>query len=144
MVRGWSIALGVGLILLWIAGLSAPSPGWLAWLDGLAGLFAFIIAGMNFPLVKRSVRTGGPIALAVGLFVMWVAGMATGAPTWLAWWNFAFACAFLLVGISAGVAAPSMIEHRAGETRRTIEEQGTRDARERREREELERRRRSA
>ncbi len=102
MTKGLTVILGIGLIILWIVGLGDPvAPGWLTWLDGVAGLCAFGIAGAMAPASTRGVRMGGPILLAIGLYALWVIGLATHAVPWLKWWTFAFADAFLLVGIGA-------------------------------------------
>jgi hypothetical protein len=104
--KGMAIAMGVGLAILWIAGLSSPyAPAWFTWLDGVAAFCAFVIAGTNQSYDTRAKRMGGPIALAAGLYALWVIGLATGAVAWLSWWTFAFACAFLIFGVTAGGAA---------------------------------------
>ncbi len=103
MVRGISIALGIGLIILWITGLSQHATAWLTWLDGIAGLCAFGIAGVIRPGVAGSLAAS-PIALSVGLFVLWIIALAIGASGWLSWWTFVFACAFLLLGIAGGAS----------------------------------------
>jgi hypothetical protein len=99
MVRGISVVLGIGLVLLWLVGLSNHASAWLTWLDGVAALCAFGIALLPEG-ASRQVMSGSPIALAIGLFVLWIIGLAVGAESWLAWWTFAFACAFLLLGIA--------------------------------------------
>ena len=101
------VALGTGLAILWVAGLSSPyAPGWFTWLDGLAALGAFFIAGRVSDQDLRSRRMGGPITLSIGLFALWIAGLATDATPWLCWWTFAFACAALVFGVSAGGTKP--------------------------------------
>ena len=102
MTRGISVALSVGLVILWIVGLGQHATGWLTWLDGLGALFGFAIAAGVAPGITRAAASGSPIALAVGLGVLWIIGLATHAEAWLSWWTFAFAVAFLLVGIGAG------------------------------------------
>jgi hypothetical protein len=103
MVRGTSIALGIGLAILWIVGLSNHAAMWLTWLDGLAALCAFGVASAAVPDVTRSTAvTASPIVLATGLFVLWIIGLAVHAEGWLAWWTFAFACGFLLLGLFSG------------------------------------------
>ena len=102
-LKGTSVALGIGLAILWIAGLSSPdSPGWLTWLDGVAALAAFTIAALMRMGDSRAKRVGNTIGLSVCLFVLGIIGLATGALPWLSWWTFAFACAFLILGIAAG------------------------------------------
>ena len=99
------VALGTGLAILWVAGLSSPyAPGWFTWLDGLAALGAFFMAGRVSDQDLRAHRMRGPITLSIGLFALWIAGLATDATPWLCWWTFAFACASLVFGVSAGGA----------------------------------------
>lgn len=101
MIRGTSIVLGVGLIILWLVGLSNHATAWLTWLDGLAGLCAFGIAAAVPANLDTRRAIGGPIGLAVALFVLWIIGLAVGAQGWLSWWTFAFAVAFLVLGFAS-------------------------------------------
>src|SRR5579871_3447331 len=91
-----SVVLGFGLIILWVAGLSAHAVGWLTWLDGLIGVLA-IAAG--FGVLRAATRAGVATSggLAFALFILWVIGLAAGRSLWMVWWTFAFACAFLIV-----------------------------------------------
>lgn len=104
MVRQFSVILGIGLIVLWIAGLSSPfAPAWISWLDGAAGLLAFLIAGSNQqqPIgASARAQAGGPLALAIGLFALWVVALSTAVIPWMTWWTFAFACAFLALSVA--------------------------------------------
>ena len=101
------VALGTGLAILWVAGLSSPyAPGWFTWMDGLAALGAFFIAGRVSDRDMRSRKMSGPVTLSIGLFALWIAGLATDATPWLCWWTFAFACAALVFGVSAGGTEP--------------------------------------
>ena len=101
MVRASSIVLGAGLVILWAVGLGNHATAWLTWLNGLGALCAFGIAAAIVPNMTLSGRVSPPIVLSIGLFVLWIIALATHAEAWLAWWTFAFACAFLLVGIIA-------------------------------------------
>ena len=103
MLKKMSTLFGLGLVVLWIAGLgSAEATPWLTWFDGLAALCAFGIAAFTPRYATRGTRMGQPIALAVGLFILWAVGLANGATPWLSWWNFVFGCAFLILGVAAG------------------------------------------
>lgn len=106
MVRTWAVILGIGLGILWIVGLNDPAaPGWLTWLDGVAALCSFAIAAAYPDTVRsRAGRAAAPIVLALGLFALWIVGLATHAVAWLSWWTFAFACAYVLLGIGAGAS----------------------------------------
>lgn len=105
MVRGWSAVLGVGLVVLWIAGLGNPAAAsWLSWLDGVAAFCAFLISGLTVKDSERTRMIAGPVFLSLFLFTLWVIGLATQTVAWQTWWTFAFGAAFLFVGISMGSA----------------------------------------
>jgi hypothetical protein len=112
MVRGTSIALGIGLAILWIVGLSNHAAIWLTWLDALAALGAFAVAAAAVPDTPRSTAVAAsPILLATGLFVVWIIGLAVHAESYMAWWTFAFACAFLLLGLFSGTTTTTSTRH---------------------------------
>ena len=116
-MRAWSLVFAIGLVVLWIAGLSSPgTAAWLTWLDGVAAICGFIIAGTVDYDSPRSARMGAPIALAVGLYALWIIGLATDGRSFQNWWSFGFACGFLLLGISAysqpmGAMTPTSMPH---------------------------------
>jgi hypothetical protein len=105
MIRIGSGVLGIGLVILWIVGLSDHATHWLTWLDGLGALCAFAVAAMAPSEGVRRDVSSASIALSIGLYVLWIIALATSAASWLAWWTFAFACAFLLLGVG-GMIAP--------------------------------------
>lgn len=113
MARTWSIVLGIGLIILGLAGLSSPTGTWIAWLDIAGGIISFLVAAA-FPSVvtpataggtvgtQQSTNTGGIVFICAGLFAMWIIGLATQSVTAaMAWWNFGFACAYGLLAIGS-------------------------------------------
>ena len=103
MVRTLSVILGLGLVVLFIAGLNtAGAHGWLTWLDLVMAICSFTVAGVAAPDASKGTRSGGPVAISIGLFALWIIALATGVVASMAWWNFAFACAFLVVGIAGG------------------------------------------
>src|SRR5689334_16117282 len=109
MVRGISAILGVGLVILWLMGISTSGvAGWLSWLDGAAAIWAFVIAGSATTEEIGEQRSGSPIALSMGLFALWIIALATGTIAWMTWWTFAFACAFLALGIVAAQRRPTV------------------------------------
>jgi hypothetical protein len=110
MFGGFSVALGVGLVIVWIAGLSAHATPWLTWLDGLAGLAA-IVLGLT---AARAARVGvaGWSLVAFGLFVLWIVGLSTHGALWLAWWTFAFACGFVILTASAASGTRHQLHQR--------------------------------
>jgi len=102
-VRGVSVALGIGLAILWLVGLNYHAAAWLTWLDGVGALIAFGIGASLNERLSPSVVGGAPIALSLGLFVLWIVGLVMSVETWLVWWTFVFACAFLLLGLGAAM-----------------------------------------
>jgi len=106
VVRGVLVAMGIGLVILWIVGLGQHATPWLTWLDGLGALFAFALAGGLAATASAALGGGGIFALAIGLGVLWIIGLSTHAVGWLTWWTFAFACGFLLLGIVTSVRGP--------------------------------------
>ncbi len=98
-MRVGMITLGIGLGILWIAGLEASAPAWLVWLDLAAALLSLVA-----PLVSERLGSAvkvPPFVLAVGVGLLWIVGLATGARGWLPWWNFAFALGYLVLGFAA-------------------------------------------
>ena len=111
MFRGVSVILGIGLIVLWIVGLSAGATLWLSWLDGIAGLVA-ILLGITAVSAARAGAAGWGL-MALGLFVLWIIGLAAHGPLWLAWWTFAFACAFVVLAAAASSGMERRLHQRA-------------------------------
>lgn len=110
-MRSGSVVLGVGLLVLWLVGLNrVDAVGWLTWLDGIAGILAFMISGsVSGSIVDEEARIEGvwglrrgPFFLSIMLFGMWVIGLATSVPIWQTWWNFAIACGFMWVASIGG------------------------------------------
>ena len=109
MIRSLSLVLGVGLAVLWIFGVTYDATAWLTWLDLVAALCAFLIAiGVGAAATGRSVSAGGALALGLGLGALWIIAVATAAIPWLTWWTFAFACAFILLGLLGSLADKHM------------------------------------
>jgi hypothetical protein len=104
MTRGLTLGLSVGLIILWIMGITSHANIWLTWLNGLAALVGFAVVFGAGNIARDSISPAGPIAIGVGLALMWIVGLATGANTGLTWLTFVFACAFVFVGIGASVS----------------------------------------
>ena len=84
MERGGMVALGIGLLVLWLVGLSDLATRWLSWLNGAAGVAALVAAGSALgPERVTGSAAGSSVAIAIGLFVLWVIGLAAGATGWL-------------------------------------------------------------
>ncbi len=95
------IILGIGLLILWLVQV-AYSGDAITWLDGLGGVLSIVAGALLAPRLARAAHIGEPLVLAIGLFVLWIVALAVGMPLWKAWWNFAFACAYLILTIAAG------------------------------------------
>lgn len=102
--KTWSIILGVGLVILGLSGLGSMGGTWIAWLDIVGGVFGIIaassstnyagISGEQYPSVA------GLASVTVGLFAMWIIGLATqSVTTTMSWWNFGFGVAFGLLAV---------------------------------------------
>ena len=101
MVKSWSIVLGIGLAILWFAGLNTLNAApWVTWLDGLGALCAWGIAATVHDGSPVENRVGSTGVLAAGLFALWVVTLFTPVPGWQVWWNFGFACAFGILAIA--------------------------------------------
>src|SRR5262245_6132106 len=91
MARGVGGLLGVGLLVVWIAALSTRQPAWITWLDFVAGVA--MVAVVLFAFTAEREVAG---VLGIGLFALWLLALARGgAATWLPWWTFVFACAYV-------------------------------------------------
>jgi membrane-bound metal-dependent hydrolase YbcI (DUF457 family) len=108
MTRTWSIVLGIGLVVLGLAGLSSAGSTWIAWLDIAGGILSFVLAGSAPVAAVGNLGHGqyrdarGILFICAGLFAMWIIGLATKSVTVaMAWWNFGFACAYGLLAIGA-------------------------------------------
>lgn len=86
--------LGAGLVALGIVELSYVT--WLAWLNIALGAFTFLEA-MFAHRGGRAVSTGVQTFVGFAGLALWIIALATGAPAWAAWLNFAFGVAVLLV-----------------------------------------------
>src|SRR5688572_22661223 len=104
MVRKSSFLIGLGLALFWWIGLSLNASATLLWFDAVAAVIAFAIGGLVDDTVggePNPANALGPALLGLGLTALWIAGLATGAPAWVSWPNFAFAVACLAVAVMA-------------------------------------------
>jgi hypothetical protein len=108
VIKAADILLGLGLFLVWGAGvISNSGPAWLVWLNGFAGIMAFVLAGDATPDVNPASRIGGALALGLALFILWVTALAVHAFGWVAWATLVFSVAFFSLALGMGTASPS-------------------------------------
>jgi hypothetical protein len=107
MQRAVAVGLGVGLFVLSFAGLVLQVPIWLSWLDGIAALAA--IGGAAVYGASTRAGTGIWGALVLGLIALWLVALRSLGSGLMAWGNFAFACAFLLLVVSTTRAAQAWL-----------------------------------
>lgn len=112
MSRVNAIVLGIGLAVLWIVGLALNATPWLTWLNGVAALCSFGIAALVAPDTPAARQSVPPILAALGLFAMWIIGLATRSTEWLVWLTFVAGCAYVLdaVAIVGQEREPTMHE----------------------------------
>jgi hypothetical protein len=100
MVKSWCILLGLAVAVLWIVALSNGAvPLWIVWVNGVIALASFAVAGAlpdGRPVGRLPVL--GPLFISIALFGCWAIILGTRGSGWLAWWNFAFAVAYRVVG----------------------------------------------
>ena len=102
LVKAWLIVLGMGMGILCVAGLAShEGASWLTWLDLAGAAISISLAAMMKPLIGHRKLDGSIVALSIGVFALWLIGLAVHALPMLVWWNFAFAVAFLIVGIAS-------------------------------------------
>ena len=104
MVRPLGLILSFGLFVLGVIGLySHTQPSWFLILDFVAGGVALLaIIALWLGHGRRAGLVA--LALAVGLGVLWLVGLGTGAAGWLTWCMLGWGCAFLVVGVARLVA----------------------------------------
>jgi len=99
MVLRWSVFLGAGLLVLAIIALLTEPGSWLSWCDLVGAWAAYFVAADIKSESTRGQRVTGPMLLSLALFGAWVAAVQEEELRWLTWWTFAFACAFLILGV---------------------------------------------
>jgi hypothetical protein len=111
MMKSVSAVLGIGLLILTIAGWATTGAvAWLAWLDLVGALCAFWVAYSADETTNA--RVGGSVALGIGLLVLWIIAQSSmNTPAWQSWWTFAFGCAFVILGIADYFGARSSTPH---------------------------------
>ena len=89
MVRRSSFVIGLGLALLWWIGLSLSPHATMLWFDAVAAVIAFAIGGLVDDTVEHNPGNAfGPALLGLGLAALWIVGIASRQPAWVAWVHF--------------------------------------------------------
>ncbi len=102
MIRGWLVALGTGLGVMWLISLGATSSSpVMTWLIGIAAILSFAGAAGTSSLTDRRTVSTGIFALSLGMFGVWLIGLTDGAVQWQTWGSFAFGCAFFVLGVAS-------------------------------------------
>jgi len=102
MVRRGSFIIGLGLALFWWIGLSLNHNATLLWFNAVGAVLAFGIGGLVDDSMEHHPSYAlGPAMLGLGLAVLWIVGMASSQPKWVAWFNFLFAAASLALAVRA-------------------------------------------
>jgi hypothetical protein len=104
MVRGLSLLLAAGLLILWVAGLDDHATAWLTWLAGFGALAGFMIAAGPGVGPGHAVKPGAFVVLALGLVVLATIGFVRHAELWLSSCVLFFACGFLFVGVAGSLS----------------------------------------
>jgi hypothetical protein len=91
MLRAGTLALGSGLLLLWLIGMLDQATPWLYWADGCIGVLSVAAAGL---VLGRKGVLGDLLALgglAVALLFCSIPGLLAPSMDWLSGWTFVFA-----------------------------------------------------
>lgn len=101
MMRISAFVVGLFLSSLWIAGLAVHAATWLTWLDGLGALLALLAAVMptTTPADGPSGRAAVGGLTSLGLFALWIIGVAANAQPWLVWSTFVAAIGMASVAL---------------------------------------------
>ena len=102
-IRGVLIVIGLFLIAVWIGGLSVHTEPWITWLDFAAGLVAVGLGVLPIERGGTAAAAGVPTLVALGLFAMWIVGLAVHTEAWITWCTFGAACALLVDSIAGGL-----------------------------------------
>ena len=100
MSRFPALVIALFLSALWAIGLAMHAPIWLPWLNLVGALMAFIIMGMFGTGQADKDRRWLSFVLALGLFALWIGGLARHATPLLTWCTFLAACGMLILAVS--------------------------------------------
>jgi len=114
MVRRSSFVIGLGLALLWGIGLRLSPHASMLWFDAVAAVIAFSIGLLVDDTVEHDPGNAlAPAMLGLGLAALWVVGIASRQPAWVAWVQFPFAVACLAVAVMTAGTRQVEIRSRA-------------------------------
>ena len=99
MIRGFSLFLAGGLVILWALGFHQNATSWLTWLCALAAAAGFLVAAGPGVGPGHAVQPGGLVAIGVALAVVAIVGFLRHAEHWLSGWALVFGFGFVLVGL---------------------------------------------
>jgi len=114
MVRRSSFVIGLGLALLWGIGLRLSPHASMLWFDAVAAVIAFSIAVLVDDTVEHDAGNAlAPALLGLGLAALWIVGIASRQPAWIAWVQLPFAVACLGVAVMTAGARDVEVGSRA-------------------------------
>jgi hypothetical protein len=100
MIRGFSLLLAGGLVIVWAVGFHGHATTWLTWLCALAATGGFLVAAGPGVGPGHPVQPGGLVAVGAGLAVVSIIGFVRHAEHWLSGWALVFGFGFVLVGLA--------------------------------------------
>src|SRR5262249_34500726 len=98
-MRPGLLGLGIGLGILWLAGLSAHAAPWLVWINFVIAVLSILTAAA--PATGPSLVKVTPFLYGVALLLLWIIGLGVRASYWMVWWTFAFGIVYLIYGVAA-------------------------------------------
>lgn len=107
-IRGVLVLIGLFLIAVWIAGLSVHAQAWITWLNFVAGIVAIGLGALPIQRGGPATTAGVPTLLSLGLFAMWIVGLAIHTEAWITWCTFGAACAMMIDSIAGGLTVERM------------------------------------
>jgi hypothetical protein len=116
MLRAALVSLAVATLLLWLVGLVDDATSWMVWLNGVAAILTLLLVPVTRDNVGPLGVSLGPALIGVGLIVMFLVGLATGASAWLTWFTLAFGLGYLMFagfGFMVRTFEPTMESRRA-------------------------------
>jgi asparagine N-glycosylation enzyme membrane subunit Stt3 len=95
--------LAAALVTAWMFAVGYNESGWLSWLDLAAGIV--VLGGLATTRNRELQGTATWPLAGVLLLALWLFALATGAPRWLTWLNFAVGCGFVVTTVGWLIAS---------------------------------------